>query len=113
MDNPHSFHDPQYNPIFDKVTSLQYKFHDITKGAAASHPTTRAMQNEIHQLLRDVTVERSAHTLNNRIATIQRELKDTQISAAPVIDFESQNILYTGFDSLHKDVNNFHPRVQQ
>ena len=113
MDNPHSFNDPQYNPIFDKVTSLQYKFHDMTKGAAASHPTTRAMQNEIHQLLRDVTVERSAHTLNSRIATIQSELKDSQNSATPVIDFESQAVLNHDFDSLHHDVDSFHTRVQQ
>jgi hypothetical protein len=96
MDNPHSFNNPAYNPIFDSVMGLQYKYHDITGGNAAGHPVTKAIQNELHQLVQDVAVERSATTLH-----------ESQNSVQPAISFDHQSILHNDFEGLKQDVINF------
>jgi len=107
MDNPHSFNNPAYNPIFDSVMGLQYKYHDITGGNAAGHPVTKAIQNELHQLVQDVAVERSATTLTKRIDAIQKQLHESQNSVQPAISFDHQSILHNDFEGLKQDVINF------
>ena len=107
MDNPHHFNNPKYNPLFDNVTGLQYKYHDITGGHAAAHPTTKAIQNEIHELLKDITVERGAPSLVKRIDAIQKQLHESQQAIHPIISYDNQNVLHEDFNMLKKDVVDF------
>ncbi len=107
MDNSHSFNNPAYNPLFDNVMGLQYKYHDITGGQAAAHPVTKAIQNEIHQLVQDVSVERSPTTLAKRIDAIQKQLHESQNTISPVISFDHQSVLHSDFQNLKQDVINF------
>ena len=107
MDNPHHFSNPKYNPLFDNVMGLQYKFHDITGGHASYHPTTKAIQNEMHELIKDVTVERSPVSIAKRIDTIQKQLNESQQSIKPILSFEHQNELHQDFHNLRQDVIDF------
>jgi hypothetical protein len=111
MDNPHGFYNPGYNPLFDKATSLQFKYQDITGGKASSHPTTKAVQNELHELIKDITVERTPQSLIKRIDAIQRQLHESQQAIHPLISFDNQNVLHDEFNSFRKEVVDFgnHP----
>ena len=102
-----SMRDPQYHPLFDQATNMQYQFHDATKGASASLPQTRSMKNEIHQLVQDIAVERSPKTIETRIKAIQHQISSDKRMPTPVLPWDSHDELHYGFETMRNTVRNF------
>lgn len=99
--------DPQYHPLFDQATNMQYQFHDATKGAAANLPQTRSMKNEIHQLVQDIAVERSPQTIEHRIKAIQNQITTDKHTPKPALPWEVHDTLHDGFENMRNQVKRF------
>ncbi len=99
--------DTQYHPLFDQAMDLQFKFHDFSAGQASHHPEARVIQNEIHQLVQDITVMRNPHSLEERIKTIQNQLKQTQHTKDPFMNYEHHDFMYDNFEHMRGQLRKF------
>ena len=99
--------DQQYHDLFDQATRMQYKFHDYTAGQASHQPMARALQNEIHQLVQDISTERSPRSIEDRIKTIQRQLEQTKHVSEPFMNFNNHDDMHDNFEDMRNDVRKF------
>lgn len=77
--------DSHYQPLYKQAAALQYKFHDYTR-ATAHDPTAMVLRNQLHNLTNDIAAGKNPRTIENRMKTIQTQIKRQQMynPAAPL-----------------------------
>lgn len=98
--------DPQYHPLYQKAIDLNNKFNDFT-GGNHGHPEAAALQHEVRQLIEDVEVKKNPRTIENRIKTIQHQLKQSQNMSHSYMDYNHYDYLHDNYEFMRRDLRKF------
>lgn len=95
----------QYDALLKQATALNYKVHDFI-GGDHSHPSAGALQHEVRQLMEDIEVRKLPRSIEQRVKTIQQQLKQSQVQQHSFMN-------YNEFDYLHDNYENFRRGLQK
>jgi hypothetical protein len=106
--------DSHYQPIYKQAAALQHNFHDYTH-TSAYDPTAKVLRNEIHHLTNDLAAGKNPRTIENRLRTINTQLKRSQMAnpaampgQAPIMNANQTNMLRKNFETIRMGVRQ-HP----
>jgi hypothetical protein len=108
--------DDYYKPLYKQAAAMQHKFHDYTYHNAAD-PTSMVLRQQIHNLTTDLATNKNPRTIENRLRTIQTQLRQAQrqgtqmgsITGQPqALNYRQNSFLKNNFEHMRTDVRQ-HP----
>lgn len=111
--------DTQYQPLYKQAASMQYKFHDYTHAAGtAVDPGAMALRNQMHALTNDLARGRDPRQIDNRMRTIQGQLRRQQTLTnnyatghTQVLNDTQTRFMNRNFDSMRRTMTQ-HPNFK-
>ena len=112
--------DEYYKNLYKKAANMQYKLHDYTL-QSAHDPTTMVLRNEVHRLTNDLATSRNPLTIEARIKTIERQLRQAQhgtgsalpgmgmTGQSPIMHYDHSSFLHKNLEGMRMDLRQ-HPR---
>lgn len=100
-----------YQPIYRQATAMQNKFHDYTH-MNAYDPAAKALQHQMHGLTNDIASNRNSSIIDNRIRSIQTQLRRTQMTnpggtnGSPVMSRSQTQFLHSNLEHMRQNVIN-------
>ncbi|HEX7963702.1 MAG TPA: hypothetical protein VF466_03860 [Candidatus Saccharimonadales bacterium] len=94
--------DPTYQPFYDRARQLQYQLHDAIGGTA--NPQAFAMRQEMQHLVNDLEVKKNPRDIENRIATLQRQVLQARSQPDSFMSYEHIDHFHDNFDQMRQDV---------
>ena len=101
--------DQFYHPIYAQAKDLQYKFHDIVGNA--DHPMAHTLRNEIHDLVEDIEVRKNPLTIEQRVKTIQNQLKQIEHQGHSFMNYDHANYLHHSYERMRSDIRRLHNTI--
>ncbi len=101
--------DTRYQPLYRQATAMQSRFHDYTH-ANAFDPGAMALQKQIHSLTNDLATGRNPRVIDQRLRSIQTQLRRTQIQnpamagQSPLLSNGQKSFMHTNFERMRQNV---------
>lgn len=102
--------DAHYQPIYKQAAVLQHRFHDYTH-TTAHDPAANMLRKQIHDLTNDLAAGKNPRTVENRLKTIQTQIKRTQMrnpvampGEHPIINTAQSVQLHKNFEIMRRNI---------
>lgn len=99
--------DAQYQALHKQATDLNYKVHDMI-GGDSSHPHAAALQREVRELMEDIEVRKMPRTIEDRVKTIQRQLKQAQVQQHSYLSYNEFDYLHDNYEHIRRGLQQWH-----
>jgi|GEM_PF-2190462 len=108
--------DQHYQTMYKQAASLQHQFHDYSH-PMAHDPMAHVLRQEIHNLTNDIATNKNPRTIEERLRTIQTQIRNTQAVhpttpgsyANPLLNHNQSNLLHTNFEQMRQGFRQ-HPK---
>lgn len=94
--------DQAYKTIYKEAVRLQFKFRDSLDDNSQS--AARSLENEIQKLVDEIEVKRNPRGLDDRVKSIQRQLKNIDQDESPVMEEKEADSLHNEYEHLRMDL---------
>lgn len=101
--------DQFYHPIYAQAKDLQNKFHDML--GSGSHPAAGALQHEIRDLVEDIEVRKNPLTIENRVKSIQNQLKQIERQGHTFMNYDHANYLHHSYEQMRGEIRRLHNKI--
>jgi uncharacterized protein YPO0396 len=95
---------PQYQPIYNQVRQMQYKFNDYL---GPNNPTAHVLHSEVHQLMNDIQLNKHPRDIENRIKVIQNEMHNVEHNGQQFMSYGHAEGMHKNFENMRRDVRHF------
>ncbi len=102
--------DAHYQPIYKQAAKLQHVFHDYTH-TTAHDPAANMLRKQIHDLTNDLASGKNPRTVENRLKTIQTQIKRTQRTTpygmpgqGPIMNTNQSVQLHKNFEMMRRNI---------
>lgn len=103
--------DSHFQPIYKQAAAMQHTFHDYTLKTAYD-PTATLIRNEMHGLTNDIASGKSAGTIDNRLKTIERQVKQTQLMNPAITPGQNPILNYGQRNNLGKHIQTMRQSIR-
>ena len=97
--------DADYQPFLRQAVDLQYKFHDVID--QPNDPQALQLKNDIQGLVNDVKTKRNPRDIENRVKTIQQQLKNLHSNGAQILDTSHCDAFWHSYEQMRTDLHQF------
>lgn len=95
--------DPEYKPFLDQVdNNLRFRIHDTID--EHDHPTARALENDVRDLISDLKTNHNPRNIEDRIKTIQNRLREAHHSPGSYMSVEDADQFHHIFEEMRMDL---------
>ncbi len=84
---------------------MERKFHDVLD--QPNDPMAVRLRNEAQGLVNDAKTKRNPRDLENRIRTIQQELKEVRAQGGQAMDTPNCDMFYQMYEHMRVNLHNF------
>ncbi len=97
--------DADYQPFLNQAIDLERKFHDVLD--QPNDPMAGSLRSNIQGLVSDAKTKRNPRDLENRIRTIQQELKTVRAQGGQTLDTAHCDMFYHTYEQMRMNLHNF------
>ncbi len=100
--------DTHYQSMYTQAASLQHRVQDYTR-AAAYDPTANVLRQQMHGLTHDLAANRNPRLIDNRVRTIQTQLRRQQMMNPgmgmqnPILNNSQRNFLHSNLEQIRQN----------
>ncbi len=101
----------RYKPLYKQAAALQHHFHDYTHHTA-NDPAAKMLRQQIHHLTNDLASGKNPRSIENRMKTIQTQLKRTQQQPhtyglpgqSPILNTNQSVQMHKNFEMMRRNI---------